>query len=89
MTPVLTKIESSDRSLHAHKDNSKQNKCGKSLYAGGNGSFPKVADDEMKSSLEIRLFRHDPFEGCAGIRVLAHLDKEDPDVVHYFDPHAL
>ena len=48
VTPVQIKIESSDnRNLHVHKDNSKQNKCGKSLYAGGIGSFPKVADDEI------------------------------------------
>ena len=48
VTPVLIKFESSaNRNLHVKKDNSKQNKCGKSSYTGGIGSFPKVANDEI------------------------------------------
>ena len=48
VTPVLIKFESSEnRNLHVNKDNLKQNKCGKSSYTGGIGSFPKVANDEI------------------------------------------
>ena len=43
----------------------------------------------MQAGLEVRLLGQDPLEGGTRVRVLAHLDKEYPDVVHDLDPHPL
>ena len=43
----------------------------------------------MEPRLEVRLLAHDPLEGGARVRVLRHLDEEDPNVVRDLDAHAL
>ena len=45
-----------------------------------------VAEDEVEPRPELGLLRHDPLEGGAGVTVLAHLDKQNPDIVHNLDP---
>ena len=48
-----------------------------------------VAKHQMKAGLEIGLLRHDPFKRGASIRILTHLDKQNPNVVHNLDSHSL
>ena len=42
----------------------------------------------MKAGLKIGLLRHDPFKRGASIRILTHLDKQNPNVVHNLDSHS-